>query len=249
MRSPVVLLALLLLGREAAQGSEPLRIMAFGDSITASSCYPARLWKRMADDKGLFGPVEFTGTRPAAQCGEAQFQGFHSGHNCYSVTFVLIPAGQGKRNGCGDGDTFVGDARDLKSWFTDVKFDVVLWHIGTNDTWATRDATGRKSAEVLRAYSLVLDALRRENPNVVVFIAKLLPNNTAPPPGSVADLNERIPNWAAAKATSASPIFVVDMNTGFDLAWTSDGVHPTDQGSQWIADKWFAALSAWRTER
>lgn len=249
IRSGVAVCAFLAFGFGSALARDPLRILAFGDSITASSCYPVRLWRKMHDEGARFGPVEFTGTRPADNCGDEQFHGFHSGHNCYSVTWVLIPKGQGNRKGCGDGNTFVGDVSDLKSWLSNVKFDVVLWHIGTNDTWGSHDTTGLHSANVLRAYSVVLDAMRKENPRVVVLVAQLIPNNTAPPPGSVYDLNGRIPDWAATKTTETSPIIVVDMYTGFDLAWTRDGVHPNDQGSQWIADRWFESLSVWARMR
>lgn len=210
----------------------PWRIMAFGDSIT-TSCYPAWLSRKLA--VAALGKVEFVGTQPAMDCDVKGFVGGHEGHACYHIHWVLQPAGTGNRTPCMGRNAYVGDGGDLKTWFSKASPDVVLWHIGTNDTWG-----GRRAELLLRAYSAVLDALRERNPSVVIVVAQILPNGQTK--GTVEELNRAIPTWAAQNRTATSPIHVVDMHSGYDLAWMRDGVHPNDTGLRWMVDKWFDAL-------
>lgn len=210
----------------------PWRIMAFGDSIT-TNCYPAWLSRKLAT--AAVGKVEFVGTQPAMDCDVKGFVGRHEGHACYHIHWILQPAGTGNRKPCMGVNAYVGDSGDLRTWFSRSRPDVVLWHIGTNDTWG-----GQRPELLLRAYSAVLGALRERNPSVVIVIAQILPNGQTK--GTVEELNKAIPGWAARNTTAASPIHVVDMHTGYDLAWMRDGVHPNDTGLRWMVDKWFETL-------
>lgn len=210
----------------------PWRIMAFGDSLT-TNCYPAWLSRKLAG--AAVGKVEFVGSQPAMDCDVKGFVGNHEGHACYHIHWVLQPAGTGQRKPCMPRDAFVGDSSDLKTWFSNANPDVVLWHIGTNDTWGSRRAD-----LLLRAYSAVLAVLRERNPSVIIVVAQIVPNGQTK--GTVEELNKAIPGWAAQNGTAQSPIRVVDMHTGYDLAWMRDGVHPNDTGLRWMVDRWFDAL-------
>ena len=96
---------------------------------------------------------------------------------------------------------------------------------------------------ILNGYSAALNAMRARNPNVTILVAQILP--MAISGVDVKPLNDAIPGWAAANSTANSRIIVVDQNTAFNSAWTTDGVHPyTAQGTQFLVDRWFAALSA-----
>ena len=62
-------------------------------------------------------------------------------------------------------------------------------------------------------------------------------------------LNAQIPTWAGGKSTAASPIHVVNVWASLPAAtytpssaYTSDGCHPNQAGSQLMADAWYAAL-------
>jgi hypothetical protein len=77
-------------------------------------------------------------------------------------------------------------------------------------------------------------------------VAKILPMN---PSGCtecaqrVINLNNAIPAWAKNKTTSASPITVVDLWTGFNTATdTGDGVHPNESGNAKIAASYYQPL-------
>jgi lysophospholipase L1-like esterase len=69
------------------------------------------------------------------------------------------------------------------------------------------------------------------------------PSNCAQCGDRVVALNKAIPEWAASKNKTESPIVVVDCWTGFDPARdTGDGVHPNNAGNQKLADAWYAPL-------
>ena len=61
---------------------------------------------------------------------------------------------------------------------------------------------------------------------------------------TVPELNDQIASWAQEKTTAASPVVVVDLETGVDPATdTSDGIHLNTSGSTKVADRFFTALS------
>ena len=107
---------------------------------------------------------------------------------------------------------------------------------------------------VIDAFSYIIDAFRATNPNVVVFVAQIIPLNPADCPTCetrVELLNSMIPAFAASKTTAASPIYVADIHAAFDgmsyapnSTYSTDGAHPTPAGSQLMADAWYAALQA-----
>jgi lysophospholipase L1-like esterase len=216
--------------------------MPLGDSITAGGCWRAKLEAGLAEE-GVTD-VDFIGTRDGGGgCGVASYDRDNEGHGGYIVSDVLKESGTGTRPGGADGnDPYVSDARDLGTWFDNVTPDVVLFHFGTNDVWNV------KSTEtILQAYTKVLEKARTRNPNVLVFVAQIIPMSTsvcAECNGRIATLNAAIPGWADDNSTDDSPVEVVDQNTGFDSAWTVDGVHPNDEaGATAIADKWLEALA------
>jgi lysophospholipase L1-like esterase len=210
--------------------ARPWKIMPLGDSITATTCVPQLLAKKLNDNN--HGPFTFVGTALNEQeCGGAAFVR-SEGHGGYLVTELM-----GSRAG------------ELTGWCARNEADVVLMHFGTNDVWS------RKSTQsILDAYSAVLSALRAVNHKVIVFVAQIIPLNpeNCPACGSrVVDLNSKIPAWAASKSTAESPVYVVDVHSAFAASsyvanspYTQDGCHPNLAGSQLIADKWYAALLA-----
>ncbi|WP_327048148.1 cellulose binding domain-containing protein [Microbispora sp. NBC_01189] len=200
----------------------PVRIMALGDSITGSpGCWRALLWNRLQSNG--FTNIDMVGTLPPQGC-SVPYDGDNEGHGGALVTNVA-------------------DQNQLPGWLSATRPDIVLMHFGTNDVWSNKP-----TATILAAYGTLVDQMRASNPNMRVLVAKIIPMNpgTCPECGQrVADLNNAIPGWAAAKTTAASPIQVVDQWTGFSTsADTYDGVHPNASGDQKMADRWYPALSA-----
>jgi len=202
------------------------KIMAFGDSITAVTCWRARLWENL--EKNGHTKFQMVGSQDSSgNCGDPNYDGRNEGHTGY----LVVNLANEEPNG------------EMTSWFSANPPDVVLMHIGTNDVWNNIPTT-----TILDAYGVAIDTLRKYAPNVVILLAQIIPmnpSNCSVCAAGVQALDAAIPAWAASKSTSSSPIVVVDQWTGFDDANdTNDGVHPNDStGSQKIADKWYSVLA------
>jgi lysophospholipase L1-like esterase len=221
--------------------------MPLGDSITGF-CYPQNLSGELTAARFTSSNFSFVGTitnnqgnclPPAAATVPSE------GHGCYFVTrlensITAVP-------GCGTGAT-LGSLSELQTWAAE-KPDVVLMHFGTNDVW-----NNIATARITGAYGFVVDHFRAQNPNVVFFVAQILPMH---PAGcttcetGVEALNAAIPAWASSKSTAASPIYVVNIWSTVEQSLyvpsstlSADGVHPLPPAAKPMADKWFAALAA-----
>jgi lysophospholipase L1-like esterase len=224
--------------------SGAVRIMAIGDSITRATCWRDLLWQQLQQNNP--GGVDFVGTLQADYgCGVSGFDPDNQGYSSSLVTEVV--AGVTNARTC---DPYCPNMSNLQTAFASAKPQVVLIHWGTNDVW-----NGKSSSSIAGAYSTVIDALRAANPSVVVLLAQVIPMNVtgatcsgcscASCSTAIPALNATIATFAAGKATAQSPVIVVDQYTGFDAtADTRDGVHPNTQGSQKMASKWAAALTA-----
>ena len=139
---------------------------------------------------------------------------------------------------CGKQRQGCGSFAELQTWAGE-KPDIVLMHFATNDAW---DA--QPTATILAAYLAVVGEFRKQNPNVVFFISKIIP--LLPAPAEVLALNASVtPSWAAAHSTATSPIHIIDHWTGFDAkADTVDGIHPNALGAQKMSTASYNALVA-----
>jgi lysophospholipase L1-like esterase len=222
------------------------RIMPLGDSITQSTCYPQLLSQKLED--GGHTNFEFLGSTTNNQSCNGAPNVKSEGHGGYIL-------------GCLTGDytsncASKGTTMELASWMAATPApDVALVHFGTNDVW-----NGIPTSTITTSYTHLMTSLRGANPNIVVFIAQILPMHpdncldgaSGCPNNGVKLLNDAIPAWATAASTAASPIHVVDIYDSIgdpaafvpNSATTGDGVHPNATGSGPIADTWMAALLA-----
>ncbi|WP_051815766.1 cellulose binding domain-containing protein [Glycomyces tenuis] len=204
------------------QPTEPVSIMPLGDSITGNpGCWRGNLWA-LLDGAGY--DVDFVGSQ-SQSCAPTGSDPDHEGHGGYLVT-------QSVANG------------DTRAWLEANTPDVLLMHFGTNDVWSAIPP-----AQILDAYTAIVEDLRELNPDAIVLVAQIIPLHPDESfgctecPQRAIDLNAEIPGWAAELTTERSPIVVVDQHTGFDPATdTYDGVHPDEDGYVKIAANWFAAL-------
>ena len=200
--------------------AQKTRILAIGDSITASWCsYRAYLWQRL-NTAGYASQVDFVGSQGAG--GGCNFP-FDSEHEAVGGSSAIQVANQGT----------------MRTWMRNGQADIVLMHFGTNDMFS-----GYPTPEpVLNAYTTILSQARETNPNVKFIVQQIIPMACCN--DRVKQLNAAIPAWASANSRSNSPITVVDNWTGFDLnAYTGDGVHPNEAGSQVMAAAWSPAVVA-----
>ncbi|HVT06919.1 MAG TPA: SGNH/GDSL hydrolase family protein, partial [Polyangia bacterium] len=229
-------------GTGAASG--PVRIMAIGDSVTRATCWRDFLWQQL--QQSYAGKVDFVGTLQADYgCNVSGFDPDNQGYSSSLITEVV--AGVTNARTC---DPYCPNMTNLQTAFATAKPQVVVMHWGTNDVW-----NGKSSSSITSAYATVIDALRTANPSVVVLLAEIIPMNVtgatcsgcscASCATAVPALNAAIVSFAAGKTTAQSPVIVVDQYTGFDASTdTRDGVHPNTAGSQKMATRWYAALTA-----
>ncbi|MGC4089264.1 MAG: SGNH/GDSL hydrolase family protein [Polyangiaceae bacterium] len=232
-------------GSSSGGSTGVLKIMAVGDSITASTCWRAKLWSALGTAHP--GRFDLVGTLQSdAGCTPSAYDKDNQGYGSSLVSEAA--ANVTNKRTCQPKCPSMTD--DFGPAFMSAKPDIALIHYGTNDVWQQGAVT---TQTIINAYGTFVDSLRAANPNVKILIAKIIPMNvtsttctgcTCASCGTgITSLNSAIDTWAPTKSTSASPIIVVDQYTGFDAtADTRDGVHPNDSGSQKMATKWQAAL-------
>lgn len=221
----LIVLAILGVTRAATPArAAAIKIMPLGDSITGNpGCWRAILWNKL--QTAGYTNIDFVGTlNNATECG-VTFDGDNEGHGGYLATNIATQ-------------------NQLPPWLAATNPDVVLIQLGTNDVW-----NNIAPATILASFSTLVDQMRANNPNVRVLVAQILPMNPtgcSDCPQRVINFNAAIPAWAAGKSTSQSPVTVVDLWTGFDVAAdTTDGVHPNGTtGFPKVANSWYPAVAA-----
>jgi lysophospholipase L1-like esterase len=232
-------------GTAGATGSAhtgPWKVMMLGDSVTESTCYP-----QITDQMLLAGNhtnFQLVGMETTSQsCGSGAPASVNDeGHAGYGVTYLPQNSTRGactKSSGC-------GSYAELQSWAAE-KPDIVLMHYGTNDVW-----DGIATSTILSAYVAVIAEFRKQNPNVIFFVSKIIkldPNGCTSCLTNVAALAAALtPAWVSANATASSPIYLIDhYDSSFDptnAADTSDGVHPTPAGAAIMATVTVNAIAA-----
>jgi len=231
-----------------AVSQTPVRIVCMGNSITQGKIdktskvitqlsYRPWLWEKL-DSAGInVDMVGYTNlwfdesasnmaTTPVSQYTGHDFDRDHDSY--YGITSSGLLNGDASTGWTGSALPKLSDR--LKTYTA----DIALLHIGTNDA----DAAVNTTVSNIEA---IIDALRVANPNVVVFVAKLI---TGWKP-----INAKVDQIVTKKSTLASPVIAVDLATGFvnDVAnpnttMTFDWVHPNPKGQKFMAERWFKAI-------
>jgi lysophospholipase L1-like esterase len=217
-------------------------VMMLGDSVTESTCYPQITYGQLM--AGGHSNFQFVGMETTNQsCGSgAPASVKDEGHAGYGVTYLPQNSTRGpctKSSGC-------GSYAELQSWAAE-KPDIVLMHFGTNDVW-----DGVATSTILSAYVAVIAEFRKQNPNVIFFVSKIIKLDPAGCSNCLTNVGALAtaltPAWAATNATTTSPITIVDhYDSAFDptkTADTADGVHPTPAGAAIMATVTYDAVVA-----
>jgi lysophospholipase L1-like esterase len=126
----------------------------------------------------------------------------------------------------------------LSEWLKNYTPDIVLLHLGHNDAGAneTPDQMARELKEVILL-------LQKDNPDVDILLAKVIPSAKPLWNSRLSILNAEIEGIAKDMRTSSSDVIVIDFSTGFDpFTDTLDGTHPNESGSEKMAEKWFDGI-------
>jgi lysophospholipase L1-like esterase len=219
------------------------KVMMLGDSVTGSTCYPQSTYGALM--AGGHTNFQFIGTMTTNQssCGNgAPASVKDEGHPGYGVTYLP----QNSTRGACTKDSGCGSYAELQTWAAE-KPDIVLMHYGTNDVW-----DGIATSTILSAYLAVIAEFRKQNPNVIFFVSKIIkldPSGCSSCLTNVAALAAALtPSWASSSSTASSPITLIDhYDSSFDptnSADTSDGVHPTPAGASIMATVTVNAIAA-----
>lgn len=207
--------------------TNPLQIVTLGDSITQATSgrnsYRRDLWNKLTD-AGY--SVDFVGSENRTKDGrnfpDGSFDPDHEGHWGWRTDEILNGrSGQGK----------------LSDWLQEYTPDIALVHLGSNDALQYNSVTS--TIDELRQ---TIAVLRQDNPNVVIFIAQLIPS-TGSRNQQITALNAQIPALVDGENSLNSPVILVDQNSGFNASTdTYDGIHPNESGEAKMAQRWFEAL-------
>jgi len=215
------------------------KVMPLGDSITASTCYPQVLSQKFKD--GGHSNFQFVGSQMSNQSCDGAPNVNMEGHGGYGVTFLPMGSTRActKNSGC-------GSYAELQTWAAE-KPDIVLMHFGTNDVW-----DGQEPAQILAAYLSVIDEFRKQNPNVIFFVSKIIKLNptgcSSCLTGVAALVAALTDSWATSHSTATSPLYLLDdYNSGFDpdsATDTADHVHPLLPGATKMAIATYNGVTA-----
>jgi hypothetical protein len=216
------------------------KVMMLGNSITGSTCYPQVLSEQLI--AGQHTNFQFVGTVTNNQsCGANAPSVKTEGHGGYGVTYLPSTSTRGK---CDKQPQGCGSYAELQTWAAEA-CDIVLMHFATNDVW-----DGRATTEILSSFVAVITEFRKNNPNVIFFVSKIIKLN---PSGcgscltNVAALAAALtPAWATTNSTPSSPVYIIDhYDSGVDPSTdTADGVHPNLTGATKMATTSYNALVA-----
>ncbi len=207
---------------------QPVRIMPLGDSITAG----VEFFDGSVDLPPMperVGYRQFLFDRLMANGYPIDFQG-QGGQSAGAAAGLVDPENNGYPGV--DIDFLNGKLVEL---LTEDPVDIILLHIGTNNTPA--DAAG------IDLWLDQLDVWEATNQPVIALVATIVPKRDVVKNDQVnlfnADLRQRI------QARTADRVFLVEQNLAvsvYDISSEQIGLHPSAGGYQKMADTWFDAL-------
>ncbi|MEL6588762.1 MAG: GDSL-type esterase/lipase family protein [Bacteroidota bacterium] len=225
------------------QISAQVRILPLGNSITQGQkghpSYRPILWQ-MLQDAGL--EVDFVGSMQQPYLCEAEespdFDPDHEGHWGYRTDQIIVH--QGANNNC----RAASESGSLYRWLKAYTPDIALIHLGTNDLFQRPYFHFDEVIEaILSNLQVVFETLQKDNPEIVIYLAQLIPTSMWQHQGAIEDFNAVLPDFVERMAGAGYQIKLVPMPLGFDPdRHTYDQVHPNPEGARLMADKWRDAI-------
>lgn len=122
----------------------------------------------------------------------------------------------------------------LPDWLDLYTADIALVHLGTNDF-----DRGEAIPDTLKDLEAVLALLRRDNPEITILLAEIIPMRFK----STRGFNEALRHWASDRSTASSKLMMVNQFTGYyPLLYNYDKYHANSMGEKRIARRWFDAI-------
>ena len=111
--------------------------------------------------------------------------------------------------------------------------------LGSNDAFRTTNSPDTVPGDLMT----ILQSIYSANADVQIFLGTILPRRNAREQTDIDAINAQLPQLVADAQALGMDITLVDTSS-ITLADMFDGVHPTDEGYQKLADIWEAALQA-----
>ncbi|MDN5893268.1 MAG: GDSL-type esterase/lipase family protein [Nocardioides sp.] len=213
----------------SAAGSEPLRVMIEGDSITQgfSGDTSWRYWvstefRRQRVAVNFVGPHRGTSKGPKNRFGGRYTHKFDSDHAARAGSTLLSP-------------THLGTIGARTERYDP---DVIVVQLGFNDL-----NKGKKTpVQVARGMNAYVSEVHRVAPGTKVVIGQIMParyRSKAPRPMNYRAVNSRLARLAKRQPQVTIAKTAVGWNS---LRWTTDGVHPNPTGETVLAQRFTVAL-------
>lgn len=163
-------------------------------------------------------------------------------NNNYNVDFVgphaTGPYGFDRDNAGFSGWKIGEIASGVNGWLDDAQPDTVLLMIGTNDI--LRDDDVEKAPSRLND---LIDQITYQSPDTQLLVASIPPiSKTEEQQQQVIRFNSYIPGIVDSKAQQGKNVAFVDIYSGLTFDDLEDGVHPTVEGYEKVADIWYDAI-------
>ncbi|MEO0649586.1 MAG: SGNH/GDSL hydrolase family protein [Planctomycetota bacterium] len=202
------------------------RVLPLGDSITFGTGVPGGYRFPLSQQLTKAGrPVDFVGTLTSNNPPDFT-DPEHQGHVAWTVDDLIQFDGNG-----------VSPDSSIEQILEATEPESILLHIGTNnmllfDGWQF----GAERVDEL------LDRIWSVDPEVKVFAATIVPTGDDSTNLTVDYFNEHLREFLWERQNDGFPVRLVDMGANLTEFSLSDGVHPSAEGYQDMADEWFAAL-------
>jgi lysophospholipase L1-like esterase len=198
----------------------PCKILPLGDSITFGiqfeGAYRVELFTKAvsANKKLTFVGSQMNG--PTTVSGMT-FPRSHEGHSGFTID-QMVP--------------FVASDAQYAP-------NIILLHIGTNDTYMTNP--GGAPARLQSLVDMILAAY----PNTLLVVAKIVPYPSQM--ANVNTFNATIPGLVTSRAAMGKHILIADLNTGFNVPTmlSSDTIHPNQTGYNFMGDTWYSVIGTY----
>ena len=204
-------------------------VYCLGDSITQADfeMYSWRyyLWKASVEAEQ---PLHFVGTLKENYQGKPEWP---------PVRDQTFPSAHDARWGW----TTEQVALEMLEWLPVVEPDIALIHLATNDL-----LMGAPPQRAVDNIKLIVRAIQQDQPTVTIGIAQIIGSQSS---RDFRPFNALLAKQAPGWSTETSRVATIDCFTGFDPdAMTYDGLHPNDDGEQWMAQRFWEFVQSQSSE-
>jgi lysophospholipase L1-like esterase len=127
----------------------------------------------------------------------------------------------------------------ITGWLRTTTPRTVLLHIGTNDILQNYNVGGAP-----QRLSTLLDHITAAAPSADVFVATIIPLANSGQESAGRTFNAALPGIVQSKVSAGKHVHLVDMHSALTTADLIDGIHPTANGYDKMAARWYSALQA-----